>query len=159
MKRSRIQINKGAAFAGALVLVISMFAPALNAEELGHTQSVTIPGATPAVHFEFDDDNPLTPPVVFSANNVEGVTLTYGWNATNPADVLTVIGKAKKCHPHSLINQVIKISLKDAGATLEGSISWKERDSSGDLVGEHFFRFAGETDWDGGRYDLSLCVR
>lgn len=159
MKSTPIQIAKGGALAAAFVLVISMFGTALHAEELGHTHTVTIPGETPAVHFEFDDDNPLTPPVVVSATSVEDVTLSFGWNATDPADVLTLVGKAKKCHPHSRINQVIKISLKDAGAALDGSLSWQERDTNGDLIESHSLGFAAKADEDGGRYDLSLCVR
>ena len=156
----RSKIGKSGALAVPFVLALSMFGPALHAEELGQTrQTVTVPGATPAVHFEFDDDNPLTPPVVVSADSVENVKLTYGWNATNPADVLTLVGKAKKCHPHSRINQVIKVGLNDAGAALEGSISWQERDSNGDLVDGHIFRFGGRAEEDGGHYDLSLCVR
>ncbi len=160
MTRTGMEIKRGGAITAALVLAISMFGGVLHAEELGWTEhTVTVPGATPAVHFEFDDDNALTPPVVVSADSVENLTLTYSWNATNPVDLVTIVGKAKKCHPHSRINQVIKVTLNDAGAALKGSLSYQERDTNGHLADEHFYRFAGDAETDGGRYDLSLCVR
>ncbi|MDQ4065541.1 MAG: hypothetical protein M3161_05785 [Actinomycetota bacterium] len=153
-------IGKAVAVPVALVFAISMYSGAVLADELGQTeQTVTVPGETPSLHFEFDDDNPATPPVAVSANSIKDVTLKYAWSATNPADVATVIGAATKCAPASRINQLITINLNDAGASLSGSISWQERNSNEEVTGAPFHQFGGGVDEDGGKYTLSLCVR
>lgn len=152
-------IGKAGAITAVVVFAFSMYGGAVLADDLGQSNELTVPGETPAVHFEFEDDNPLTPPVVIEAHSVKDVTLKYAVNATNPADIATVIGAAKNCHAASRINQLITINLNDAGASLNGSLSWERRNTNDEVTETPFHATSGEVDEDGGAYTLSLCVR
>ena len=152
-------IGKAGSIVAVVVFAFSMYGGAVLADDLGQSHTLTVPGETPAVHFEFDDDNPATPPVAHSANSIKDVTLSFAVSATNPADVATVIGAATKCAPSAKINQLITVNLNDAGGSINGSLSWQERNANEEVTNAPFHSTGGTLDQDAGAYTMSLCVR
>lgn len=152
-------ISKTVAVPAALVFALSMVGGAVLADDLGQSHTLTVPGETPSMYFEFNDDNPATPPVAVSQNSIKDVTLKFAVNATNPADVATIIGAASKCAGAARINQLITVNLNDAGGSLSGSLSWQERNSEETVTGAPTHAFGSGVDEDAGAYTLSLCVR